>query len=298
MVNSSQEKNIEIRIPIKNISSKHWERIEVGNDWDKDYQTNSSNKIPMMTNAIELEEKAFNNGKYWDNNSCDKSFKNQEILDGFKKYTDSDKIFFLYRHGGLADGKGKEKTLIKDIVINEWFFIGTPTQLTKYLRDANKLFVKDGYGKLTSQEALEFLQSIIESNYIKATIKLTQIEFENLFDLENKLQESNLKNQSLNQEIEELASELLEIKKAELESLKSEIKSKLEKNFWGYLNILLLTADKSEISKEARENLSDLISGNDLQKLLLLQHEVNKLEKKISDAQYQNQIEILPPSYN
>jgi hypothetical protein len=60
----------------------------------------------------------------------------------------------------------------------------------------------------------------------------------------------------------------------------------------------LLTADKSEISKEARENLSDLISGNDLQKLLLLQHEVNKLEKKISDAQYQNQIEILPPSYN
>jgi sulfur relay (sulfurtransferase) DsrF/TusC family protein len=116
-------------------------------------------------------------------------------------------------------------------VINEWFFIGTPTQLTKYLRDANKLFVKDGYGKLTSQEALEFLQSIIESNYIKATIKLTQIEFENLFDLENKLQESNLKNQSLNQEIEELASELLEIKKAELESLKSEIKSKLEKNF-------------------------------------------------------------------
>jgi predicted transcriptional regulator len=102
--------------------------------------------------------------------------------------------------------------------------------LTKYLRDANKLFVKDGYGKLTSQNALEFLQSIIESRYIKATIKLTQVEFENILELKNQLKEINLQNQSLKQELEEVNSELLAIKKTELNQLIEETKSKIDKS--------------------------------------------------------------------
>ncbi|WNE40547.1 MAG: hypothetical protein mread185_000004 [Mycoplasmataceae bacterium] len=298
MTNNSQEKLIEIRIPLKNIPSKYWNKIEVGNDWDKEYQTNNSNRIPMMTNANELEEKPYNEGKYWGNNACDKSFKNEEILNGFKKYTQSDKIFFLYRHGGKADGKNKEKTLIKDIEINEWFYIENIIQLTKYLRDANKLFVKDGHGKVTSQEALEFLQSIIESKYIKATIRLTQFEFEHLFELENKLKEINSQNQSLKEELEEISSELLEIKKSELTRLIKDTKSKLKENLHGYLDILLITSDKSLISDKAKQSLSDKINDNELQKLLLLQHQINHLEKKISEVQQVTQIEVLPPSYN
>lgn len=289
---------IEIKIPIKNIPSKLWNKVEINNNWDKEYQTTVSGKIPMMINADEVEEKPYNNGKYWDNNACDKSFRNEIILDGFKKFTNSDETYFLYRFGGKADGKDKEKTLIKDIEISEWFYIGNPIQLTKYLRDANKLFVKDGYGKLTSQEGLEFLQSIIESRYIKATIKLAQAEFENLFELENQLKEVNSQNQSLKKELEEINSELLEIKKTELNQLIEETKSKIDKSLWGYLKILLLSSDKNDISEEARQNLSDFINGNDLQKLLLLQHKVNHLEARINKVQQLAQIEVLPPYYN
>jgi hypothetical protein len=284
---------IEIKIPIKSVPVKLWNKVEIDNNWDKEYQTTVSGKISMMVNADEVEEKPYNNGKYWDNNACDKSFKNETILDGFKKFTNSDEICFLYRFRGKADGKGKEKILIKDAEINEWFYIGNPIQLTKYLRDANKLFVKDGYGKLTSQNALEFLQSIIESRYIKATIKLTQVEFENILELKNQLKEINLQNQSLKQELEEVNSELLAIKKTELNQLIEETKSKIDKSLWGYLKILLLSSDKNDISEEARQNLNDFINGNDLQKLLLLQHKVNQM-----GSSQQARVEVLPPYYS
>jgi hypothetical protein len=69
---------------------------------------------------------------------------------------------------------------IKDIEITDWFDIGDPHGITKCLRDANKLFIKNGNGKVTSQEAFEFLQSIIESREIKCMIKLTREELKKL----------------------------------------------------------------------------------------------------------------------
>lgn len=102
----------------------------------------------------------------------------------------------------------------------------------------------------------------------------------------------------LNEEIQEIGGELLDKKKVELEQLKTEIKDKLDEKLWSYLDILLLMPDKSEVSEMVKKNLVGQVNGNDLQKLLLFQHEINKLEKRISDNQLQAQIELLPPSYN
>jgi hypothetical protein len=103
----------------------------------------------------------------------------------------------------------------------------------------------------------------------------------------------------LNEELEEISNELLEIKKSELSQLIKDAKSKLEENLHDYLDILLESPDKSSISDRAKRNLTDKINGNELQKLILLQHQINHLEKKISESSQQvAQIEVLPPSYN
>jgi hypothetical protein len=56
---------------------------------------------------------------------------------------------------------------------------------------------------------------------------------------------------------------------------------------------LLLSSDKNDISEEARQNLNDFINGNDLQKLLLLQHKVNQM-----GSSQQARVEVLPPYYS
>lgn len=103
----------------------------------------------------------------------------------------------------------------------------------------------------------------------------------------------------LNIALEEVSNELLEIKRKELESLINDVKSKLDENFHDYLDILLLSPDKSLISEKAKRNLSSRVNGNDLQELILLQHKVNHLEERIDKASsQQSHIEVLPPSYN
>ena len=298
MINSQKKKIIEIKMPIKNIPDKYWRKIEVSESWDEEYQVKHSERIPMMINADELEERKHNNGKYYENYPWDKSFKNEAIFNGFKKFTKDDEIFFKHRYEGWADfGEERKQTAIKNIKFNEWFCIAEPIKLTKYLRDANKIFIKDGYGKLTNQEAFEFLKSIVDSQEIEATLKLTSDEFSKFFDLENQLKEKNLQNQHLKQEVDNLTNELLELKRKELAKIINSIKSRLNEISQDFLDIFLAAPEKSKASEKAKKNLKD-INNNELQKLLLLQHQVNHLEKRNSYTQLQAQIETLPPSYN
>ncbi|WNE40681.1 MAG: hypothetical protein mread185_000138 [Mycoplasmataceae bacterium] len=102
----------------------------------------------------------------------------------------------------------------------------------------------------------------------------------------------------LEETIEDFGGELLEIKKLELYQLIKDAKSKLEENLHDYLDILLESPDKSSISDRAKRNLTNKLSNNELQKLLLLQHQVNHLEQRINEVQQVAQIELLPPSYN
>ncbi|MDR1670629.1 MAG: hypothetical protein LBR43_02830 [Spiroplasmataceae bacterium] len=103
----------------------------------------------------------------------------------------------------------------------------------------------------------------------------------------------------LNEEIKDLTNELLIINKKELTQLLSEIKNKLDESLHDYLEILLESPEKSSISDKAKRNLINKINGNDLQKLTLLQHKVNHLERRISEMQgHCAQVEILPPIYN
>jgi len=101
--------------------------------------------------------------------------------------------------------KGGEKT-IKDITTDIWLYIPKPDELTQLLRDANKLFIKDGYGKTTSKEAFEFLKSIIGSREITATIRLTGRNVEELQKqiqtLQDQIQQEKTKASGLEIELE------------------------------------------------------------------------------------------------
>jgi len=58
-------------------------------------------------------------------------------------------------------------------VLGRHFNIEEARKLTKFLRDANKMFYSGGYGKLREREAFEYLKSIVGSPEIKANIKFT-----------------------------------------------------------------------------------------------------------------------------
>ncbi|KLL03317.1 MAG: HET domain protein [Mycoplasmataceae bacterium RV_VA103A] len=167
----NNNKFIEFQLSLKEIPSKYWNKVEVGNDWDREYKVDNKRELPMMIN---------------DPTSVpNKRFRHEELLNSFKKYTNDEKRFFVQKNHVPNVSPGIDWRMqgpqIKDLNINQLYYIAYPERLTQYyLRDANKLFVKDGYGKVTSQEAFEFLQSIIESREIKATVKLTQSEYEKL----------------------------------------------------------------------------------------------------------------------
>ncbi|CAI2199224.1 6000_t:CDS:2 [Funneliformis geosporum] len=108
-----------------------------------------------------------------------KKFKSTEILENYKKYTNENEKFIRF-----SNHRGKPAIEIKNIKVDDYFVfyaqedktkgLHTTNQLTQLLKDANKLFIKDGHGKVTSQEAFEFLQSIIESKEIKSQVKFNQ----------------------------------------------------------------------------------------------------------------------------
>lgn len=172
-----EDKNlVEFQFPLKEIPSGYWDKIEVGEDWDEEYveSTNTNGpdtngniwggkkEVPMMISD-------YSSGSLWD-----RKFKNQQILNDFKKYvgdSDLNSRFYIYRGGAKAPSLAKVK-------VNEWFCIHKPHELTEMLKKSNKLFISEGYGKLISKGALEFLQSIIESQKIKVTLKLTHEELE------------------------------------------------------------------------------------------------------------------------
>jgi hypothetical protein len=66
---------------------------------------------------------------------------------------------------------------MRDIDANTFYFVHTPSRIPDLIRSGGKLF-KDGNNKLQNKEAFEFLQSIIESQEIKVTIRLNAEELE------------------------------------------------------------------------------------------------------------------------
>jgi len=95
-------------------------------------------------------------------------FKTQELLDNFKKYGGENKVIIHY----YKNWKLKNPSFaVNDLKVDTRFSTHLPTQLTKFLRGANKMFHSGGYGKLKEKEAFKFLKSIIESKEIKSQVK-------------------------------------------------------------------------------------------------------------------------------
>ena len=158
----------EVSLPLKDIPSQYWKWVDIDSDWDREYDVDVLNEDYA---DIQYDRELYPN---------DKKFKNLDILNSFKKYTKKSKNNFSFPFSqSFTTTEGGQYTLIKDIKLNDWFDTSSGlSRLTNYLRDANKLFIRDGYGQVTSQEAFEFLQSIIQSREIKATLWLTQEELE------------------------------------------------------------------------------------------------------------------------
>jgi serine/threonine protein kinase len=163
--NSKVTKEITLTLPLKEIPSKHWEQVEVDNDWDREYSFPLPNKVklPIMINLL--------------SDGYAKRFKTEKLLENFKKYTNGEEVFYSWAG---THTRIKIKDIPSDCFggdekeYNKWYSVGyysDEKKLTQYLRDANKLFKKDGHGKVTSQEAFEFLRSIVESHEIKASVK-------------------------------------------------------------------------------------------------------------------------------
>lgn len=164
---------ITLRAPLKEIPNEYWNKVEVSNDWDQEYieSTNTvktnrhrytfsgAKEVPMLESV--------NNDSPWD-----RRFRNQTDLNNFRKYIanhEKERIIDMAWAGGQWGGK----KAIKDITSNIWLFLPNPNELTQLLKDGNKLFVKNGYGRLNNKEAFEYLKSIINSYEIKANIKFT-----------------------------------------------------------------------------------------------------------------------------
>jgi len=164
-----REKVIEIWLPLKDIPSKYWDKVEVGNDWDREYRVSREKETPLLIN--------------YDSYLPHKKFKNQKLLERFKKYSSSPNSVKFF---DLANTwPNNQAPFIKDIKIEDIFDSNSSVvggilrdkKFTDFL-DKNKLFKSGESGELKDQEAFEFLQSIIESQEIKATVKLTQEELE------------------------------------------------------------------------------------------------------------------------
>jgi hypothetical protein len=169
---------IKLTLPLKKTSGKYWDKVEVGNDWDREY-VEAENDVSYLTwegsRAVPM---TFSHGIQGIHSPSKvgqsvfgpwyRKFKSQELLDNYKKYVDVSKTI---EHHVKNRNNYNPKFVIKDLTVDHWFTTHFPAQLTKFLKDTNKLFVKDGYGKTTSKEAFKFLKSIIESKEIKSQVK-------------------------------------------------------------------------------------------------------------------------------
>jgi hypothetical protein len=159
---------ITLRAPLKEIPNEYWDKVEVENDWDREYQVPRENQLPVMLNHHTL-------AAPWD-----KRFKNQVFLDGFKKYANGESEFYIWRGGRWGAPKIKNIPSYNGNPNDDrnWYAIACGgvngnKKLTQFLREANKMFHSGGSGKLKEREAFEFLKSIIDSYEIKANIKFT-----------------------------------------------------------------------------------------------------------------------------
>ncbi|MDR1670357.1 MAG: hypothetical protein LBR43_01340 [Spiroplasmataceae bacterium] len=253
IITTNTKKEKVIKMSVKIIPSEYWEKISFDSDWNKKNKSNDESER-------------------WDN-----IFKNKEIIDSFKKFTSVDKILFCIDGRWTeweAGGKiSKILIKIKGEEIDEWFYIENPIQLTKYLRDANKIFVKNGYGKVTNKEAFEFLKTIIASEEIKATLKLTHDKFEEFFGLEEQLKEinqildertklGNINNHDLIQKLLKLESNLKYLGK------NIETKERAHVDFDSVQNLLLLIKLKDLINAKDRLAAAFSIEESQLEKML------------------------------
>jgi len=87
--------------------------VEVANDWDREYQVDKNESIPMMENGHSGHQQ-YNLPLH----PNDKRFKNLSILIGFKKFTnDTEKFYHLSQ--SLSQSNDLYFKLIKDIKITD-----------------------------------------------------------------------------------------------------------------------------------------------------------------------------------
>jgi len=176
--------NITLRAPLKEIPNEYWDKVEVGNDWDREYVESENARapgdgtrnffsggkgIPMMySRGVDGE-----NGP-WGDGPWDRRFKNWEVLNNFKKYVDENKSFAIITNNFVHADQRRKPMIIRDIIPTDRFRIHYPSRITKMLKDERKMFVdSNGYGRLREIQAFEFLKSIINSYEIKSDIKFT-----------------------------------------------------------------------------------------------------------------------------
>ncbi|KLL03576.1 MAG: serine/threonine protein kinase [Mycoplasmataceae bacterium RV_VA103A] len=285
-------KLVEIQLPLKDIPSKYWDKVEVGNDWDREYIEAENTKargwagnyysggggVPMML-SYGIDD--ISPGPRCDG-PWDRKFKSQEFLDNFRKYIDGNEEIQL---SPIEVGVHAGNIKVKDIKLSDWLRIHYPTQLTKLLKSANKLFIKNGYDKVTNQEAFEFLQSIINSHEIMATIKLTQEEFKKF---KEKLEQIELNEKSeINKSVQNKATQTEEKtghKQLEKEIDKIKTESEGQKETINKLKSQI-TAEKEKIAnKEAEIKTSPFLSEAEIE---ILKKELTSLKGDLVNLQGQ-----------